>query len=365
MTDMSRFSRSGHGPGPACCGRRRRHVACNSGPDDEVATMRARAAGDGGCGLWRRHARLEREGGRFRDRNRRNRRPVRLGRSSGWTGNGVRGRRRKGPRRDTLSTSLRVLRPCGRSRRGRFAGLRIRLRSRLRRSLSSVLPGRARRSARGRAHLPNPECLGFEVAGERAFGCGPGPYQEWCVTSDIYRGDVAEGGGCTSNIAGYFSDCQKGLMCAAVESYSGVCLPFSGQDGPQRQYVQVEMGEPCDLYAQCKLGAFCSPDTHTCVPGLSVGADCHGGVCAVGSYCKSFTCTPLLSEGAPCEILSCGAGTYCPFWEQDASLRICTRSQADGEACTRGGLSCASGWCAGVCAPSPPNVCLWWVPEQG
>jgi hypothetical protein len=210
----------------------------------------------------------------------------------------------------------------------------------------------------------DPECLGFEIAGERAFGCGPGPYRRWCATGDIYRGDVAEGGACTTNIAGYFDNCKKGLACDAVETTSGTCRRSSAQDGPPTPYVQVEIGEPCDLYAQCKLGAFCSPDTHTCVPELSVGADCRGGVCAVGLYCKSFTCTPLLSEGAPCEILSCGAGTYCPFWEQDASLRICTRSQANGEICIRSGLSCASGWCGGVCAPVPPNVCLWAVPAQ-
>jgi hypothetical protein len=54
----------------------------------------------------------------------------------------------------------------------------------------------------------DPECLGFDVAGENAFGCGQGPYQEWCVNSDIYRGNVGEGEACTSNIAGYFNNCQ-------------------------------------------------------------------------------------------------------------------------------------------------------------
>ena len=147
----------------------------------------------------------------------------------------------------------------------------------------------------------NPECLGFEVAGERAFGCGQGPYQGWCVYGDIYHGDVAEGGACSNNIAGYFDQCGKGLTCLALESDSGVCQRASVQNGPQPEGVDVEIGEPCNILARCKLGAFCSPDTHTCVPGLSVGADCHDGVCAVGSYCKSFTCTPLLSEGAPCE----------------------------------------------------------------
>ena len=360
MTDMSRFSRSGRGPGPACRGRRGRHVACKSGPDDELATMRARAAGDGGRGLWRRHARLEREGGGTAGT---------AGQSgSGGAAGGQATVSEADAARVRAETRCRLLFECcdpaGDHGAVDLPVYEFDTEDACVARFQAYYQG-VHDEARAAGLTYDPACLGFEVAGERAFGCGPGPYQEWCVTSDIYRGDVAEGGGCTSNIAGYFSDCQKGLTCAAVESYSGVCLRFSGQDGPQRQYVQVEIGEPCDLYAQCKLGASCSPDTHTCVPGLSVGADCHGGVCAVGSYCKSFTCTPLLSEGAPCEILSCGAGTYCPFSEQDASLRICTRSQADGEACTRGSLSCASGWCACVCAPPPPNVCLWWVPEQG
>ena len=208
----------------------------------------------------------------------------------------------------------------------------------------------------------NPECLAFEVAGERAFGCGQGPYQRWCVNGDIYHGDVAEGGACTNHIAGYFNQCGKGLMCLALESDSGVCRRASGQDGPQPEAVDVEIGEPCNTLARCKLDAFCSSDTQTCVPRLSVGEACNLGVCAAGSYCKSPTCVPVLSEGAPCEIGSCGLGLYCPFWEQDVSLRVCTRSQADGERCTRDDLTCASGWCAGVCAPPPPNVCLWSVP---
>ena len=91
------------------------------------------------------------------------------------------------------------------------------------------------------------------------------------------------------------------------------------------------------------------------------GEACLPELCAVGSYCEGHTCVPALSEGARCEILTCGSGTYCPFWEQDVSLRVCTRSQADGEPCTSD-LTCASGFCAGVCAPTPPNVCLWAVP---
>ena len=149
MTDMSRFSRSGRGPGPACRGRRGRHVACNPGPDDEVATMRARAAGDGGCGLWRRHARLEREGGGTAGT---------AGQSgSGGAAGGQATVSEADAERVRAETRCRLLFECcdpaGRLRRGRFAGLRIRHRRRLRRSLSSVLPGRARRSPHGRAHL--------------------------------------------------------------------------------------------------------------------------------------------------------------------------------------------------------------------
>jgi hypothetical protein len=207
----------------------------------------------------------------------------------------------------------------------------------------------------------DPKCLGSEVAGEQAFGCGQGLYQSWCVTG-IYKGDVVERGACTSHIAGYFDNCQDGLACVAVESDSGLCLP-TAQDGPQPQPVHVELGEPCGTLALCKPDAFCSLDTQTCVPGLSVGEDCRLGACASGSYCKSFTCVPLLSEGAPCgESLSCGSGTYCPFWEQDVSLRVCTRSQANGEPCTTA-LTCASAWCSGVCAPPPPGVCLWAAPK--
>ena len=225
MTDMSRFSRSGHGPGPACCGRRRRHVACNSGPDDEVATARS--------GCWRRRPRPSGDG--TLDSNGK-------GGSSGTGTAGTAGQSGSGGAAGGQATVSEA------------DAARVRAETRCRLLFECCDPAgdhgevdlpvyefdsEAACVARFQAYYQgvhdearvagltyDPECLGFEVAGERAFGCGPGPYQEWCVTSDIYRGDVAEGGGCTSNIAGYFSDCQKGLMCAAV-NLTAVCACLS------------------------------------------------------------------------------------------------------------------------------------------
>jgi hypothetical protein len=100
--------------------------------------------------------------------------------------------------------------------------------------------------------------------------------------------------------------CRAGLVCA-----EGIC----GAEG------NVEIGQLCELTAQCVAGSYCDAVTTACV---GAGTTPAGGECGLGSECEAglicapqgfsgvCTTTGVLDVGAPCETTSeCLAGLGC------------------------------------------------------
>lgn len=89
-------------------------------------------------------------------------------------------------------------------------------------------------------------------------------------------------------------------------------------------------------------------DGYTCTALGAVGDDCHGGACALGTYCDYSTnkCAARLADGAACSASSsCVAGDFC-----DAASSVCKKKLKGGQACSTSdeceSNDCPSGTCS-------------------
>jgi len=163
------------------------------------------------------------------------------------------------------------------------------------------------------AHLGNVTC------GEQRFELS-GP------CSDIWHGEVAEGGACGFDVESFV--CAEGTTCRLDLSLCGECVAANA------------LGEPC-AGEGCVDGATCQDGV--CVQRLVVGGTCGTDTppCLLGASCDNGICRfpEVVALGDACD-----SDHRCPY-ETACLGSVCTQTAALGEPCAAD-LPCTSGFCS-------------------
>jgi hypothetical protein len=145
-------------------------------------------------------------------------------------------------------------------------------------------------------------------------------------------------------------DCQAGLVCSAMGSAAGTCLPVA------EAYPPRGLGESCSTSLQCEPGQFCSGQTGgVCAEQLRAGAECTGdsAACGRGLECVFLdgrtSCEPGLPAGA-----ACNPDSLDGCLEGECVEGTCGFRRALGESCSEDWTCYSSNCDEGVCAAPDP-----------
>ncbi|HLU66938.1 MAG TPA: hypothetical protein VKZ63_11720 [Kofleriaceae bacterium] len=225
-----------------------------------------------------------------------------------------------------------------------------------------------------------------------------------CDPSVMFRGNVSEGGRCTS--VGFSFECAEGLACRASSplGVEGACVApgelgdycfTDGECGEDLYCSQLdgtcqEPGQPGEVCAyadpddpspspdslllRCDTGLSCDPVTDTCVAPCERGAACAVDLdcdAEAGLVCMLGRCDSPRSEGLPCaQDEHCQEGLLCLPSIAEPGVLACTAPRGLDESCIyRQHAECASGYCdpaTNRCAASsqPGDLCPTALHEQ-
>ncbi|GAC1570274.1 MAG: hypothetical protein NVS3B20_01820 [Polyangiales bacterium] len=168
------------------------------------------------------------------------------------------------------------------------------------------------------------------------------------VCKNIWKGNTAPGGACTTN-----------NECAAPAGRTGYCILGASSTGGGLCTLRPRLGEACSTTGDsmtaisvCEEGLHCTKvsaraNSYVCTTPAAKGEPCDFSSCTEGLNCdrSSHVCVDPIAIGGSCTgFLTCVPNAYC-----DVDTKLCAATLADGVACKVGsqcsGRNCHKGIC--------------------